>query len=96
MRIRVKSQFFTPMKHRCVKLLPMRPNLPMFSSKKVVVLKRAEILDKNSIELVNRYSLSRSLHTRLILVSGESSKPNMKLTQGIFIKDVGRSSKKDS
>ncbi len=69
-------------------------NLSMFSSKKVVVLKRAETVDKKSLELVKQYALSPASHARLVLVSADVSKPDLKSGEGIFVKSVEEDSRK--
>ncbi|QMU56260.1 MAG: DNA polymerase III subunit delta [Candidatus Mycalebacterium zealandia] len=69
-------------------------NLSMFSSKKVVVLKRAEAIDKQSLELIKTYAAAPSAHVCLFLVSGVSSKPDLKETDGVFIKSVEQDPRK--
>lgn len=68
-------------------------NLSMFSSKKVVVLKRAETLDKQSLEAVKKYAAAPPPHARFVLVSGDLSKPDLKSAEGIFVKDIREDSK---
>ncbi len=69
-------------------------NLSMFSSKKIVVLKRAETLDKQSVELVKQYAASPSSHVCFILISGDVSKPDLKSAKGVFVKNIEEDSKK--
>lgn len=68
-------------------------NLSMFSSKKVVVLRRAETLDKQSLEAVKQYAAAPPPHARFVLVSGDLSKPDLKSAEGIFVKDIREDSK---
>lgn len=66
----------------------------MFSPKKVVVLKRAESLDKNSLELVKRYCAAPCSHTCLILVSSDPAKPALKPDDGVVIKQAEQDPRK--
>ncbi len=75
-------------------VLSAASNLSIFSLKKVIVLKRAETLGNKSLSLVVEYSDSPAPHTYIILVSGDSSKPDFKSAKGIFVKNIDRDSKK--
>ena len=66
----------------------------MFSPKKVVVLKRAETLDKNSLELVKRYCAAPCSHTCLILVSSDPAKPALKPDDGVAVKQAEQDPRK--
>ncbi|WP_462137790.1 DNA polymerase III subunit delta [Candidatus Mycalebacterium sp.] len=75
-------------------VLASAANLSMFSSKKMVVLKRAEAIDKQSLELIKEYAAAPPAHVCLLLVSGDSSKPNLRETDGVFIKSVEQDPRK--
>lgn len=60
----------------------------MFSPKKVVVLKRAESLDKASLELIKQYCAAPCPHARLILVSSDPKKPALKSEDGVVVKQA--------
>ncbi|MGI9558878.1 MAG: DNA polymerase III subunit delta [Thermodesulfobacteriota bacterium] len=71
-------------------------NLSMFADRKAVVLKRVETADKKSLEIISQYCAAPPPHTLLILVSGDASKPDVKIFEGadITIKDAGSDTKK--
>ena len=68
----------------------------MFSPKKVVVLKRAETLDKSSLELVKQYCAAPCSHTCLILVSSDPAKPALKPEDGALVKQAEQDRRKVS
>ena len=60
----------------------------MFSPRKVVVLKRAELLDKESVDIVKQYSTSPCPHVCVIFVSSDSKKPDLKVSDGVVVKQA--------
>ncbi|MGH7901897.1 MAG: DNA polymerase III subunit delta [Thermodesulfobacteriota bacterium] len=56
---------------------------PMFSSKRLVVIKNAEKLSSKELKLVERYILQPSPFTCLVLIFLESKKPNLEINQHV-------------
>jgi len=56
---------------------------PMFSSKRLVVIKNAEKLSSKELKLVERYILQPSPFTCLVLIFLEPKKPNLEINQHV-------------